>query len=177
MTFNHHWMRNLRPHCIEITLADGSVVYSEGVGLVRFNPVVEGQEMVPLEFMNVLYVPALCNNLFSVLYFASHRHFIIIIEKDTMHFIRDSKISFQAKTGASTAAYLSCWEHHSCQGIASLSSATTLPLDWHLWNHKPILIQYVNPVELARCMQIPSQFRPPEPQICSSLSIAMSMAL
>src|SRR6266704_4478072 len=66
MTFNRHWMRNLKPHSVQIRLADGSVVYSEGVGSVRFNPVVNGQEMAPLEFSNVLYVPALCSNLFSV---------------------------------------------------------------------------------------------------------------
>jgi hypothetical protein len=68
-TCHRHWMRNLKPHCVQIRLADGSVVYAEGVGSVRFNPVVNGPEMAPLEFTNVLYVPALCSNLFSVLYF------------------------------------------------------------------------------------------------------------
>ena len=67
---------------------------------------VNGQEMVPLEFSNVLYVPALCSNLFSVLYLTVHRHFIVSIEKDTMHFIKDNRIAFQAKTGAANAAYL-----------------------------------------------------------------------
>jgi hypothetical protein len=46
-----------------IRLADGSVLYSEGVGSVHFNPVVDGQEMAPLEFTNVLYVPSLSSNL------------------------------------------------------------------------------------------------------------------
>src|SRR5882762_6918164 len=45
MTFNRHWMRNLRPNRTQIRLADGSVVYSEGVGSVRFNPVINVQEM------------------------------------------------------------------------------------------------------------------------------------
>src|ERR1700677_3239009 len=105
MTCHHHWMRNLKPHCVQIKLADGSVVYFEGVGSVHFNPVVNGQEMAPLEFTNVLYVPALCSNLFSVLYLTLHRHFTVCIEQDTMHFIRDNKIAFQAKTGPSTAAF------------------------------------------------------------------------
>jgi hypothetical protein len=82
------------------------VVYSEGVGSVRFNPVVNGQEMAPLEFSNILYVPALRSNLFSVLYLTLHRHLTVSIEKDTLHFIRENKIAFQAKTGASNAAYL-----------------------------------------------------------------------
>ena len=52
-------------HRIPICLADGSVVYSEEIGTVQFTPVVNGQEMVPLEFTNVLYVPSLSSNLFS----------------------------------------------------------------------------------------------------------------
>src|ERR1700761_4286374 len=43
--------------------------------------------------------------------------------------------------------------------------------------HKHSLIQYVKPVKLARCMQIPSPFRPPELQNRSNSSTAMSMAL
>ena len=89
MTSHCHWMHNLKPYHVQIRLADGSVVYSEGVVLVMFNPVMNGQEMAPLEFSNVLYVPALCSNLFSVLYLTLHRSFTVCIEKDTMHFIRD----------------------------------------------------------------------------------------
>ena len=52
-------MRNMKHHGVQIRLADGSVVYSEGVGSVRFNPVVNGQEMPALEFTDVLYVLAI----------------------------------------------------------------------------------------------------------------------
>ena len=68
ITFNRHWMHNMTLHRIPIRLADGSMVYSEGIGTVQFTPVVNGQEVVPLEFTNVLYVPTLSSNLFSVLY-------------------------------------------------------------------------------------------------------------
>ena len=90
--------------------------------------------MAPLEFSNVLYVPALCSNLFSVLYLTLHRSFTVCIEKDTMHFIRDNRIAFQAKTGASKAAFL-VGDTIPIEEFASLSSATTLPLEWHLWHH------------------------------------------
>src|SRR6266568_4582288 len=135
MTFNCHWIRNLKPYRVQIRLADGSVVYFEGVGSVRFNPVVNGQEMRPLEFSNVLYVPALSTNLFSVLYLTLHHHFIVSIEKDTIHFIRDNRIAFQAKTGPSNAAYL-VGDTIPVEEFASLSSATTLPLDWDLWHRR-----------------------------------------
>ena len=68
MTFNRHWMRHMMPYHIPIHLADGSVLYSEGVGSVQFIPEVNGHKMAPLEFTNVLYVPSLSTNLFSVLY-------------------------------------------------------------------------------------------------------------
>ena len=46
MTFNRHWMRNMRPHRIPICLTDGSVIHSEGIGSVQFTAVVHGQEML-----------------------------------------------------------------------------------------------------------------------------------
>ena len=93
-----------------------------------------GLEMAPLEYTNILYVPALCNNLFSVLYITMHCHFTVSIESDTMHFIKDDRIAFQAKIGACIAAYLG-GDTISVEKFASLSSATTLPLDLHLWHH------------------------------------------
>jgi hypothetical protein len=87
-------MHHMILHRIPIHLADGSVVYSEGIGTVQFAPVVNGQEMAPLEFINVLYVPSLSSNLFSILYLTMHCSFTIFIERDTLHFVRDSKILF-----------------------------------------------------------------------------------
>ena len=65
------------------------MLYSEGIGSVRFIPVVDGQEKVPLEFTNVLYVLSLSTNLFSVLYLTMHRHFTVSIELDTFHFVSE----------------------------------------------------------------------------------------
>ena len=107
-------------------LADGSVC---------FNPVINGQEMAPLEFTNVLYVPAWCSNLFSVLYLTLHCISLCALSKTLcMHFIRDNKIDFQAKTGASNSAFL-VGDTIPVEEVTSLSSASTLPLDWNLWHH------------------------------------------
>ncbi len=135
MTFNRHWMRNMTPHRIPIRLADGSMVYSEGIGTVQFSPVVNGQEMALLEFSNVLYVPSLSSNLLSVLYLTMHRAFTIHIERDTLHFIRDSKILFQACVSASNSAFL-LGETIPVQQIASLSSTSPLPIDLSLWHRR-----------------------------------------
>ena len=135
MTFNRHWMRNMTPHRIPIRLADGSVIYSEGIGSVQFTAVVHGQEMIPLEFTNVLYVPTLSSHLLSVLYLTMHRSFTALIEKDTLHFIRNNRIHFQAKVTASNSAFL-LGETIPVQQLASLSS--TLPPAWDLalWHRR-----------------------------------------
>ena len=135
MTFNRHWMRHMTPHRIPIRLADGSVVYSEGIGSVRFIPVMEGQEMHPLEFTNVLYVPSLSTNLFSVLYLSMHRHFTVTIELDTLNFIRSGQTLFQAKVSPSNAAFL-VGQTVPVEEFASLSSTTTLPMDLDLWHRR-----------------------------------------
>ena len=135
MTFNRHWMHHMTPHRIPIRLADGSVVYSEGIGSVRFIPVMEGHEMRPLEFSNVLYVPSLSTNLFSVLYLSMHRHFTVTIELDTLSFIRSGQTLFQAKVSPSNAAFL-VGQTVPVKESASLFSTTTLPMDLDLWHRR-----------------------------------------
>src|SRR6266850_2477365 len=135
MTFNRHWMRNMTPHRIPIRLADGSVIHSEGIGSVQFTAVVHGQEMIPLEFTNVLYVPTLSSNLLSVLYLTMHRSFTTLIEKDTLHFISDNRIHFQAKVSASNSAFL-LGDTTPLQQLASLSSISSPIMDLTLWHRR-----------------------------------------
>ena len=94
----------------------GSVVFSEGVGSLRFNPVVNGQEIATLEFTNVLYVPALCSNLFSVLYLTLHRHFTVCIEQDTMHFHQGQQNSLPSEDWSPKLCFPD-WGNYSCGGI------------------------------------------------------------
>ena len=109
------------------------MVYSEGIGTVQFTPVVNEQKVAPLEFTNVLYVPTLSSNLFSVLYLTMHHSFIILIERDTLHFIWDNKILFQAHVSPSNSAFL-LGNTVPVQQIASLSTSSPLPLDLFLWH-------------------------------------------
>jgi hypothetical protein len=89
--------------------------------------------MVKLEFTNVLYVPSLSSNLFSILYLTMHCSFTIFIKRDTLHFIWDNKILFQANVSPSNSAFL-LRSTISVQQIASLSSSLPLPLDLSLWH-------------------------------------------
>ncbi|KAF9548871.1 hypothetical protein CPC08DRAFT_615989, partial [Agrocybe pediades] len=40
MTPHRNWIRNYTPYRVPIRLADHRVIYSEGVGTVRFRPIV-----------------------------------------------------------------------------------------------------------------------------------------
>jgi len=108
--------------------------------------------MTPLELTNVLYVPSLSNNLFSVLYLTMHCHFTVFIKLDTLHIIRDSQTVFEAKISFSNAAYL-VGETISVEELASLSSTATLPMDltllhcrlchYHLAGIRKLLSEYL----------------------------------
>ena len=128
-------MCHMQPYRIPIHLADGAVVYSEGIGSVRFIPEVNGCKMAPLEFTNVLYVPSLSTNLFSVLYLTMHRHFTVSIELGTLHFIRGGHTVFQVKISSSNAAYL-VGDTIPVEEFALLSFTATLPSDLTLLHRR-----------------------------------------
>ena len=67
MTPHRHWFSSYTPHKRAIRLADEKVVYSVGIGSVRFLPCINGRTGRLLEFHDVLHVPSLRSNLLSVL--------------------------------------------------------------------------------------------------------------
>jgi hypothetical protein len=132
MTPHRHWLRNYKPYHIEIKLADGKSIYSEGVGSVQFEPMIDGKVGPAVEFTNVLHVPSLQNNLLSVLYLSMNRNFDIHIIKDTMFFNRDNKTLFEAKVTSNISAFQG--NTIPLEECAHLSSSTTLPMDLDLWH-------------------------------------------
>jgi hypothetical protein len=44
MAPHHHWLHNYKSHHIPIELANGSVIYLEGIGTMLFEPVLESQK-------------------------------------------------------------------------------------------------------------------------------------
>ncbi|KAG8959896.1 hypothetical protein FRC05_007218 [Tulasnella sp. 425] len=63
MTPHKEWIRNMKPCRIPIRLANHNVVFATGKGNVVFTPT---RNMCSIMFSNVLYVPELQNNLFSI---------------------------------------------------------------------------------------------------------------
>jgi len=74
MTPHRHWLCSYKPLRVPVKLANGSLVYSEGVGSLVFRPVVDGVQKRSIEFTCVLHVPLLRSNLLSILYFARIHH-------------------------------------------------------------------------------------------------------
>ncbi|KAJ3745851.1 hypothetical protein DFH05DRAFT_1375517, partial [Lentinula detonsa] len=56
MTPHRSWFKSYSHHIIPIRLADNSLIYSEGIGTVEFQPEGGGQVV---KFCDVLHVPAL----------------------------------------------------------------------------------------------------------------------
>ena len=75
--------------CVGIWVANGQVIYAAGVGTVEFAPVKDGHKLCPVLFSNVLHIPALNQNLLSILTLTSKHSFHIIIDSNTMAFILD----------------------------------------------------------------------------------------
>ena len=67
MTPRRNWFKDYHPSQILIHVANHAVVRAAGIGLVEFLPVKQGLVLRPVVFTNVLHVPALTENLFSVL--------------------------------------------------------------------------------------------------------------
>ena len=107
MTPHCAWFKMYTPHVVPIRLADDSCIYSEGLGLVVFWPKdKDGKEMDPIEFHDVLHVPALRNNLLSPFHLTREKGYGIRIEGPTVDFIHSGKIRFSADITLDNIGYL-----------------------------------------------------------------------
>jgi hypothetical protein len=133
MTPHRHWLHNYIPHRVPIKLADGSIVYSKGVGFVLFKPVIKGKEMKVVEFSKVLHVPQLRNNLLAVLYLTRHCGYQISIDGSFMHFKHEGVTIFNAPINDSNAAFI----NGTTIPISEFANRISiLPLDYSLWHRR-----------------------------------------
>jgi hypothetical protein len=101
MSMQHHWFKMLKPHVVPIRIANNAIVYSKGIGLIIMEPTDNLLGLLLLS--NVLYVPALQNNLLSVLHLVSNHCFCIEIEGTGMLFLRKGQPMFTATIRNNTA--------------------------------------------------------------------------
>jgi hypothetical protein len=130
MTPHRHWVHDYTPHQVPIHLADDSVVWSAGMGVVHFIP--EGKCSKCIEFKRVLHVPDLHCNLLSILYLTHHCGFVVSIDSGKMNFFQNDRSKFVAPLTQNNSAVL----HGIMVPTAELANiVSTLPLDYSLCHH------------------------------------------
>ncbi len=135
MTYNRHWFFDYTPHRTPIRLANDSIVYSAGIGTVRFEPVVGGKKGHLLEFSRVLHVPDLRSNLLSVLYLTRNKHYSVNIVGSIMQFRLNGTLLFTATVNDRNAAYLDGQVVPSIE-LETAGAVSTLPADSTLWHRR-----------------------------------------
>lgn len=138
MTPHRHWFFKYTPLTIPIRLADHQIIYSAGVGSVRFQPMLKGVPGHLVEFEHVLHVPLLCTNLLALLYLTCHKWFKITIDSDCILFRRDNILLLTATINDNNTGYL---DGHAvpCPTPAShfahlANGGTNADLDLDLWH-------------------------------------------
>jgi hypothetical protein len=101
MSPRRSWFTKVKPLAIPIRVASNHVVYSKGVGSVVVEPA--DKSLQPVLLSRVLYVPALQNNLLSVLHLVTNNRFCIRIEGKEMVFLQNSKHRFTTAVCGNTA--------------------------------------------------------------------------
>jgi hypothetical protein len=101
MSPSRSWFTKLEPCAIPIRVANDHVVYSEGVGLVVLEPA--DKSLRPVLLSRILYVPALQNNLLSVLHLVANHRFRIEIKGNEMVFMQNGECRFTAAIRDNTA--------------------------------------------------------------------------
>ena len=104
MTPHKHWVHDLKPMRVPIRLGDHSIIYSEGVGKVWFEPLLAGQPAPVLCLSSVLYVPRLKSNLLSITFLTTQRDYEVLFKGPSISFIHGGHTVFEASIGPSCIA-------------------------------------------------------------------------
>jgi hypothetical protein len=127
MSTQHHWFKTLELHIVPICIANNAIVYSKGIGSVILEPL--DKSLDPLLLSHVLYIPALQNNLLSVLHLVSTHCFCVEIEGTKMLFLQDTRLMFTV-TICKYTAWLDV--HMPCAPESALHGKSIL--DCSLWH-------------------------------------------
>ena len=134
MTPHRHWFHTYTSFKTPIKLADNTIVYSEGIGSVIFQPIIGGKPSQGVELTKVLHVPALHNNLLSVLYLTHHKGFNVHISAKIMKFYYHGNVLFTASITGQNVGYLD--GKTLVNKMENVHTSCTLPLDLSLWHRR-----------------------------------------
>jgi hypothetical protein len=114
-----------------VRLADNSVIYSAGLGSVEFQPRVDGVNLPPIVFHDVLHVPKLGSNLLSVFHLTCVKGYEIGIVGAVVQFKYQGRIVFTATVDNRNVGYL---DGHAITPSQQANCVSTLPADLTLWH-------------------------------------------
>ena len=135
MTPQRGWIHDMKPHRVPIRLGDRSIVFSEGVGSVWFEPVIDGHPGPAVHISDVLYVPPLCSNLLSVLTQSAKHCVDVSIKGRSMVFSTGSGATrVTATVGDNCAAALDGRTLPIIPAPQKAYTAATTPLTRHRWH-------------------------------------------
>lgn len=96
MTPNCKWIRNLVAVKIAVSLTNDEIVWATGKGEMCFTPHINGKVGQTVIFNDVLYVPTLRNNLFSILSVVKKSKMRVVIKGDSLDFFKNGELLLQA---------------------------------------------------------------------------------
>ena len=102
------WLTHYTPHHVPVRLGDNSIVWSEGIDVCWFEPLLEGHPEPLVQFSNVLYVPCLASNVLSLFSLTTHGY-TFTGTGCCLSFSKDGQVLFQATvTGCCIGQLLGC---------------------------------------------------------------------
>ena len=166
MTSRREWLTDFSECHVTVELADGSVILGTGRGSVSFTPYINRHPSSPIILSNVLYVPTLHNNLFSIFYFTMSNKIKMEVEYNQMVFMRNNRTVLTATRGARNVALLDGITNTPVKALFSANSSGATLERWHKrFNHSHYgAIKLLNKSDAIKDFKLVSG--PPPPGVC-----------
>jgi transposase InsO family protein len=136
MTSHREWLTGFSESLVTVELADGSVIYGTGRGTISFIPYINGCATEPIVLQNVLHVPSLHNNLFSIFHFTMNTQATAEVNRTQMSFRRNGTIVLTATQGTRNVALLDGHTVSPVKAFLSMGVSGATLAQWHTrFNH------------------------------------------
>jgi len=135
MSLRRKWFKDYCPSQVLICVANHEIVRAVGISSVRFLPVKQGLVLCPVVFTNVLHIPALAENLFSILTVTRKHGFQVMIDYLSLSFICSNQTLFTTSVGDNLIALLDRKTKTQPNSVPSHSAAAALSsIPYEIWH-------------------------------------------
>ncbi len=135
MTPHKEWFATYTPHVIPVRVADGNIIFSAGVGVVQFKPILGGGAPGRVvEFKRVLHVPQLNRPLLSITTLTLSENYEFLMKGAYAQFLLNGSVAFLAHLVHNLPILLGSTVVHPVP--ASANNTTAAPMDIVLWHRR-----------------------------------------